>query len=382
MFYFYMIQSKKKPTEIYTGSTNNLRSRFFEHNQGKVSSTKRYMPWRLVYYEAYLSEKDARVREQKFKRHGKGNIELKKRLRYSLGNKKKKKGEGFTLTEILIVLAVLLIVLGSSVVAFYTLTRKTDLDTSRDNIISTLNTAKNKTLASEGADQYGVYFDDFSDDTSSDPHKYILFQGLSYVDASFKETHILPATVEISNLSFSGTGDEVVFNRLEGNTDNDGLIAIKFLTTGETRTIYVYSSGEVSTQSEPVSGTGRITDSRHVHFDFGTWSISGADTLKFDFINTGQIEQVPMVDYFTLDSFDWEGEFSVEDVTQKFRIHTHQWDPTILCIHRDRNQGANTQEVYIYIIKDGAENYIVHYDDDEYATSHKGSDVIGDMTPQ
>lgn len=86
MHYFYIIQSVKKQSEIYAGSTNDLKARFKEHNQGKVTSTRRYMPWRIVYYEAYLSETDARLREQKFKRHGKGNAELKKRLKHSLGN--------------------------------------------------------------------------------------------------------------------------------------------------------------------------------------------------------------------------------------------------------------------------------------------------------
>ena len=98
MYYFYMIQSIKKKTEIYpspfsaekgeriyTGSTKDLRKRLHEHNQGEVTSTRRYVPWRLVYYESYLSDKDARMREQKFKKHGKGNAELKKRLMHSLG---------------------------------------------------------------------------------------------------------------------------------------------------------------------------------------------------------------------------------------------------------------------------------------------------------
>jgi len=35
-------------------------------------------------YEVYVSEEDARKREQKFKRPGKGNDELKKRLKRSL----------------------------------------------------------------------------------------------------------------------------------------------------------------------------------------------------------------------------------------------------------------------------------------------------------
>ena len=84
MHYFYIIQSINKPEIIYSGSTNNLKKRFEEHNYGEVISTKRYLPWRLVYYEAYASEGDAREREQKFKRHGKGNDELKKRIKRSL----------------------------------------------------------------------------------------------------------------------------------------------------------------------------------------------------------------------------------------------------------------------------------------------------------
>ena len=84
MHYFYIIQSIKKSNEIYSGSTNNLKERVTNHNKGKVISTKRYLPWRLVYYEAYLSEDDARAREKKFKKHGKGNNELKKRIKNSL----------------------------------------------------------------------------------------------------------------------------------------------------------------------------------------------------------------------------------------------------------------------------------------------------------
>ena len=84
MYYFYLLQSLNRPNEIYTGSTVDLKKRLKEHNQGKTESSRRYKPWKLVYYEAYLSENDARIREQKFKRHGKGNDELKKRIKYSL----------------------------------------------------------------------------------------------------------------------------------------------------------------------------------------------------------------------------------------------------------------------------------------------------------
>lgn len=105
MFYFYLLQSQNNPSEIYTGSTSDLKKRVKEHNEGKSASTKRYIPWLLAYYEAYVSEKDARLREHSFKKHGKGNQELKKRIANSLSMLNK--GEGFTLMEIIVVLGLL-----------------------------------------------------------------------------------------------------------------------------------------------------------------------------------------------------------------------------------------------------------------------------------
>ena len=88
MYYVYLIKCKKH-SETYLGSTNDLRRRLSEHNNGREISTKRYRPWRLVYYEAYRSEKDAREREMKLKSHGNAIRELKKRLQRSLKNGKK-----------------------------------------------------------------------------------------------------------------------------------------------------------------------------------------------------------------------------------------------------------------------------------------------------
>lgn len=62
MFYIYCLESKTCD-ELYFGYTNNLKRRFREHNQGLNFSTKRYMPWKLIYYEACLNEDDAKRRE-------------------------------------------------------------------------------------------------------------------------------------------------------------------------------------------------------------------------------------------------------------------------------------------------------------------------------
>lgn len=81
MYYVYLIINElNKP---YTGSTNDLRRRLTDHNNGKVFSTRGHK-WRLVYYESYLAEADAREREHQLKFHGQALARLKKRLIASL----------------------------------------------------------------------------------------------------------------------------------------------------------------------------------------------------------------------------------------------------------------------------------------------------------
>ncbi len=83
MFYVYILKSKKDG-KCYLGSTNDLRCRIVEHNKGKIFSTKYRRPLASVYYEAFLSEKDARRREQSLKNYGQGITNLYKRMPNSL----------------------------------------------------------------------------------------------------------------------------------------------------------------------------------------------------------------------------------------------------------------------------------------------------------
>ncbi len=83
MFYLYILKSNKD-LQLYTGSTNDLRKRFKEHNEGKVFSTKARRPFELIYYEAYKSEKDARKRESSLKLRSRAFTQLKKRIENSV----------------------------------------------------------------------------------------------------------------------------------------------------------------------------------------------------------------------------------------------------------------------------------------------------------
>ncbi|HBU27847.1 TPA: hypothetical protein DEB00_01895 [Candidatus Uhrbacteria bacterium] len=86
MWYFYVLQSEKEPDYFYKGSTGDLRNRLALHNGGDVKSTQPRRPWRLVYYEAFVSEKAARIREKSVKQSGAVSVPLMKRIMRSLEN--------------------------------------------------------------------------------------------------------------------------------------------------------------------------------------------------------------------------------------------------------------------------------------------------------
>lgn len=86
MFFYVYVLISLKNKELYIGLTTDLRRRVKEHNLGLNRSTKPYMPWKLIYYEACLSEHDARRRERYLKTNQGGRL-LKRRLKeyfYSL----------------------------------------------------------------------------------------------------------------------------------------------------------------------------------------------------------------------------------------------------------------------------------------------------------
>lgn len=294
-------------------------------------------------------------------------------LYFLYSNKKR----GIALIELIVVIGILAILVGISATAFLFLRKKTDLDSSTQEIINMLRIAREKTIASEQASQYGVYFDD-----TISPHQYILFKGenFSLRDGSFDEVHKLPQNTEIYEMNLDG-GGEIVFHRISGEAIPAGNIKIRLISDpSQTTTIYIGNSGQIDLVSPSSPSTvGLIKDSRHAHFNLG-WNMQNAVTLKFYFPDIPQTETVNMADYFDAGKteFNWSGNFSIGGQEQTFKVHTHLLDPvtwpyTRLCIHRDRNNGKNNQEVIIYIVDEGEDKEIVHYLDDANASAVQGT---------
>ncbi len=73
MHYVYVLKNKKQK-KIYYGYTKDVDRRSREHG----------IDWRLIYFEAYLSEEDARKREKILKQYGQSRTYLKRRIAKSL----------------------------------------------------------------------------------------------------------------------------------------------------------------------------------------------------------------------------------------------------------------------------------------------------------
>jgi len=82
MHYTYVLLSLKDD-KYYIGYSSNLKQRIKDHNSGYAIATKGRRPFKLLYYEAHLSRKDAMRREKYFKTD-KGKSTLKQMLRDGL----------------------------------------------------------------------------------------------------------------------------------------------------------------------------------------------------------------------------------------------------------------------------------------------------------
>lgn len=67
MYYVYILKSLTKNNWLYKGSTSDLKRRLNEHNSGKNFSTSPYVPFKLIYYEAYILKSDTESREKYLK---------------------------------------------------------------------------------------------------------------------------------------------------------------------------------------------------------------------------------------------------------------------------------------------------------------------------
>ncbi|MDP3149637.1 MAG: GIY-YIG nuclease family protein [Ignavibacteria bacterium] len=70
MFFYTYILFSATLNRYYSGSTNNLERRLFEHNSGQNNSTKHGTPWTLVFSSSFNSRTEALQKEMEIKNRG------------------------------------------------------------------------------------------------------------------------------------------------------------------------------------------------------------------------------------------------------------------------------------------------------------------------
>jgi prepilin-type N-terminal cleavage/methylation domain-containing protein len=142
---------------------------------------------------------------------------------------------GFTLLEVLVVAAVIVLLAVISLVAFKNFNRNTALDADTRVVVSVIEAARQNTLSSKGDMQYGVRLES---------NAVVLFQGTVY-NAANTSNKRYPLTVHSSiTKSLSGGGSDIVFKKLTGETDQHGSITVT-LSDGSSKTIIVYKTGTI-----------------------------------------------------------------------------------------------------------------------------------------
>ena len=144
--------------------------------------------------------------------------------------------KGFTITELLIVLAILAVIVTIVVSAFSKFNNNQSLDGAIGEVTSTLNEARANTLASYDNSAYGVHFQ---------ADKIVLFKGSTYSASDpDNEDVALSSKISVSNIALSGGGSDVVFKRLTGKTDQNGVITLSFISDPtKIKTITIQKSG-------------------------------------------------------------------------------------------------------------------------------------------
>lgn len=148
------------------------------------------------------------------------------------------KQKGFTLVELILVIALIAIIAASSIPLLGNVTSQNRTNATAREVVSALRLAQQKAMAGNQDSEFGVYFDDIN-------KEFTVFRGASYgVNPSDDITFDYEDSVVVSQ---SFAGDEVNIQKLTGSTSDVGTIAISD-SSGSSEAITISSQGKIELQ--------------------------------------------------------------------------------------------------------------------------------------
>lgn len=280
----------------------------------------------------------------------------------------KNKFIGFTVVELMVVMGIIAIIAILLIPALHDFQMRADLENSAEEIVNTLRLAQQKTISSEGASSWGVYFS-----TSTPPHQYTLFRGANYSSrtTSSDEIHNISGTVLIFTIGLGG-GQEAIFDRISGVSQQSGSITlVSRADNSKTKTIYIESSGRIGLTSPAVIyDLNRLKDSRHIHFDYSRYIATSTESLvlTFSYDSFTQTETIVIANNLNNGQINWSGQINVNGQIQQLKIHTHRFNDPILgtqfSIHRDRRYNTRALKIDINDTPDPDSGTLIEYSAD------------------
>ena len=133
-----------------------------------------------------------------------------------------KQKKGFTLVELIIVIAIFSIIFTSSTLVFGNTIQRNSLRYNSYQLVQNMRELRTNSISQKGDSSWGVYFQN-----SSSPYGYTMFRGSSYAsrDASYDLDFEFPEVLSFQQLSLGGS-NEIVFDQSSGRTSNSGSLSI------------------------------------------------------------------------------------------------------------------------------------------------------------
>jgi len=145
--------------------------------------------------------------------------------------------KGLTLVEVLVVIGVMALIVGIVFGSFNSFRGTKSVSIDAETVVEILRQARNETLSSKNAGAYGVKFA-----TST----MTIFLAPTYVaGTATNRDFTLSSPKTVLTLSLTGGGSTIVFNKLTGETSQNGTIAVSSSVASSTKTVTIYKTGLV-----------------------------------------------------------------------------------------------------------------------------------------
>jgi len=147
---------------------------------------------------------------------------------------------GFTFLELIIVIGVATLLSYIILSSLITFRKNQALEKDTEIVVQLLAQARNQTLSSKNATVYGVHFT---------APIVTLFVGSSYVAGTPTNEDVnLSSTDTILTINLTGGGSDVIFQRLSGETAQNGTVVVSSPGISRTKTVTIYKTGLAESQ--------------------------------------------------------------------------------------------------------------------------------------